>query len=158
MLLSEVKTGAWSLVIADVALTGVDGPAFVTLRELASVPAADGGRIRVLFLVPELGSAQYIVHLEAARLPYVLRPYHLHDFLEKVSDLLVEVKAIEGPIRQVRHEFGALRKKKKLASRSNSMFASRDSFSHTDEDPAEYANQGGEASKSSRNKPRINLG
>jgi len=31
------------LVIADVALTGVDGPAFVTLRELASVPAADGG-------------------------------------------------------------------------------------------------------------------
>jgi len=31
---------------------GSDGPAFVTLRELASVPAADGGRIRVLFLVP----------------------------------------------------------------------------------------------------------
>jgi len=45
-------------VIADVALTGVDGPAFVTLRELASVPAADGGRIRVLFLVPELTSTQ----------------------------------------------------------------------------------------------------
>ncbi len=111
MLLSELKTGEWSLVIANVAMTGVEGPAFVTLRELASVPAADGGRVRVLYLIPELGSAQYIVHLEAARLPYVLRPYHLHDFLEKVSDLLVEVKAIEGPIRQVRHEFGALRKK-----------------------------------------------
>ena len=158
MLLSELKTGEWSLVIADVALTGVDGPAFVTLRELASVPAADGGRIRVLFLVPELASGQYIVHLEAARLPHVLRPYHLHDFLEKVSDLLVEVKAIEGPIRQVRHEFGALRKKKKLAAKSNSMFASRDSFSYTDEELAEYEKQEGELSKSRRNKPRINLG
>ncbi len=158
MLLSELKTGEWSLVIANVAMTGVEGPAFVTLRELASVPAADGGRVRVLYLIPELGSAQYIVQLEAARLPYVLRPYHLHDFLEKVSDLLVEVKAIEGPIRQVRHEFGALRKKKKLASRSNSMFASRDSFSYTDEELAEYEKQEGEASKSRRNKPRINLG
>jgi len=158
MLLAELKTGEWSLVIADVALMGVEGPAFVTLRELASVPPADGGRVRVLYLIPELASGQYIVHLEAARLPYVLRPYHLHDFLEKVSDLLVEVKAIEGPIRQVRHEFGALRKKKKLAGRSNSMFASRDSFSYTDEELAEYEKQENEASKSKRNKPRINLG
>ncbi len=158
MLLAELKTGEWSLVIANVALTGVAGPAFVTLRELASVPSDDGGRVRVLYLVPELASGQYIVHLEAARLPYVLRPYHLHDFLEKVSDLLVEVKAIEGPIRQVRHEFGALRKKKKQASHSNSMFASRDSFSYTDEELAEYEKQEGEASKSRRNKPRINLG
>jgi len=157
MLLAELKTGEWSLVIANVALTGLDGPAFVTLRELASVPAVDGGRIRVLYLVPELSSGQYIVQLEAARLPYVLRPYHLHDFLEKVSDLLVEVKAIEGPIRQVRHEFGALRKKKKLAAKSNSMFASRDTFSYTDEELAEYEKQEGEASKS-RRKPRINLG
>src|SRR6266513_933607 len=158
MLLAELKTGEWSLVIADVALTGVEGPAFVTLHELASVSAADGGLVRVLYLIPELASGQYVVHLEAARLPYVLRPYHLHDFLEKVSDLLVEVKAIEGPIRQVRHEFGALRKKKKLASRSNSMFASRDSFSYTDEELAEYEKQEGEASKSRRNKPRVNLG
>jgi DNA-binding response OmpR family regulator len=158
MLMAELKTGEWSLVIADVALTGVEGPAFVTLHELASVSAADGGRVRVLYLIPELSSGQYIVQLEAARLPYVLRPYHLHDFLEKVSDLLVEVKAIEGPIRQVRHEFGALRKKKKQASRSNSMFASRDSFSYTDEELAEYEKQEGEASKSRRNKPRVNLG
>ncbi len=158
MLLAELKTGEWSLVIANVALTGVEGPAFVTLRELASVPPADGGRIRVLYLVPELAGGQYIGQLEAARLPYVLRPYHLHDFLEKVSDLLVEVKAIEGPIRQVRHEFGALRKKKKQAGRSNSMFASRDSFSYTDEELAEYEKQESEASKSRRTKPRINLG
>jgi DNA-binding response OmpR family regulator len=157
MLLSELKTGEWSLVIADVALTGVDGHAFVILRELASVSAADGGRVRVLFLIPEQASGQYVLQLEAARLPYVLRPYHLHDFLEKVSDLLVEVKAIEGPIRQVRREFGALRKKKKLAARSNSMFASRDSFSYTDEELAEYEKQESEAS-ASRRKPRINLG
>ena len=158
MLLAELKTGEWSLVIANVVLTGVDGHAFVILRELASVPAADGARIRVLYLIPEASSSQYLAQLEAARLPYVLRPYHLHDFLEKVSDLLVEVKAIEGPIRQVRHEFGALRKKKRLAAKSNSMFASRDSFSYTDEELAEYEKQEGELSKSRRNKPRINLG
>ncbi len=158
MLLTELKTGEWSLVIANVVLTGVDGHAFVILRELASVSAADGGRVRVLYLVPEATSSLYISHLEAARLPYVLRPYHLHDFLEKVSDLLVEVKAIEGPIRQVRHEFGALRKKKRLAAKSNSMFASRDSFSYTDEELAEYEKQESELSKSKRNKPRINLG
>src|SRR5438128_267129 len=112
MLLAELKTGEWSLVIANVVLTGVEGHAFVILRELASVSAADGARIRVLYLIPEATSSQYVTHLEAARLPYVLRPYHLHDFLEKVSDLLVEVKAIEGPIRQVRHEFGALRRRR----------------------------------------------
>jgi len=158
MLLAELKTGEWSLVIANVALTGVDGAAFVTLRELASVSSADGGRVRVLYLVPELTGSQYVGDLEAARLPYVLRPYHLHDFLEKVSDLLVEVKAIEAPLRQVRHEFGALRKKKKQAANSNSMFASRDSFSYTDEELAEYEKQEGELSKSKRNRPRINLG
>ena len=158
MLLAELKTGEWSLVIANVALTGVDGPAFITLRELTTVAPEDGGRIRALFLIPEANAGQYIVQLEAARLPYVIRPYHLHDFLEKVSDLLVEVKAIEAPLRQVRHEFGALRKKKKQAARSNSMFASRDSFSYTDEELAEYERQEGDASKSRRNKPRTNLG
>jgi DNA-binding response OmpR family regulator len=158
MLLAELKTGEWSLVIANVALMGVDGPAFFTLRELAAVAPEDGGRIRVLFLIPEASGGQYIGHLEINRLPYVIRPYHLHDFLEKVSDLLVEVKAIEAPLRQVRHEFGALRKKKKQAGRSNSMFASRDSFSYTDEELAEYERQEGEESKSRRNKPRTNLG
>ncbi len=60
MLLAELKTGEWSLVIANVALTGVDGAAFVTLRELASVSPADGGRVRVLYLVPELAGSQYV--------------------------------------------------------------------------------------------------
>jgi len=158
MLLSELKTGEWSLVVANVAITGIDGAVFVTLRELASVASADGGRMRVLYLIPELAGGQYIGPLEATRLPYVLRPYHLHDFLEKVSDLLVEVKAIEGPIRQVRHEFGALRKKKKQAGRSNSMFASRDSFSYSDEELAEYEKAESESASSKRSKPRTNLG
>jgi len=158
LLLAELKTGEWSLVIANAALTGVEGPAFVTLQELASVPTDDGGRVRVLYIIPELSSTQYVAHLELARLPYVVRPYHLHDFLEKVSDLLVEVKAIEAPIRQVRREFGALRKKKKQSGRSTSMFASRDSFSYTDEELAEYERQEEEANKTKRNKPRINLG
>jgi DNA-binding response OmpR family regulator len=158
MLLAELKTGEWSLVIANIALMGIDGPVFTTLKELASVSPDDGGRIRVLYLIPEIAGSQYIGPLEIGKLPYVVRPYHLHDFLEKVSDLLVEVKAIEAPLRQVRHEFGALRKKKKQAGRSNSMFASRDSFSYTDEELAEYERQETESSASKRNKPRTNLG
>ena len=157
-LFSELKTGEWSLVIANIALTGTDSPAFITLRELANVSAEDGGRVRVLYLIPEMTSGQYLSALELSRSPYVVRPFHLHDFLEKVSDLLVEVKAIEGPIRQVRHEFGALRKKKKQSGRSTSMFASRDSYSYTDEELAEYERQEAEASKTKRSKPRTNLG
>lgn len=158
LLFSELKTGEWSLVIANIALAGVDSPAFVTLRELANVSAEDGGRIRVLYLVPEITGSQYVSALELARSPYVLRPFHLHDFLEKVSDLLVEIKAIEAPIRQVRREFGALRKKKKQTGRSTSMFASRDSYVYTDEELAEYERQEAEETKTKRNKPRTNLG
>jgi DNA-binding response OmpR family regulator len=158
LLLGELKSAEWSLVIANVVLMGIDGPAFITLKELASVPVAEGGRLRILFLVPELAGSQFVTVLEQSRLPYLARPYHLHDFLERVSDLLVEVKAIDAPIRQVRHEFGALRKKKKQAGRANSMFASRDSFSYTDEEIAEYEQQEKESSLSKRNKPRTNLG
>jgi DNA-binding response OmpR family regulator len=158
MLLAEMKTGEWSLVIADVEAVGVGTPVFLTLSELAGVPAEEGGRFRILYLIPEMMGTPFVAPLEAARLPYVIRPYHLHDFLEKISDLLVEVKAIEAPLRQVRHEFGALRKKKKQTGRSTSMFASRDSFSYTDEELAEYERQESETSKSKRNKPRTNLG
>ena len=40
----------------------------------------------------------------------------------------------------------------------NTMFASRDSFSYSDEELAEYERQENALSKSKRNKPRINLG
>jgi len=158
LLLAELKTGEWSLVIANVAMIGVNSPAFVTLRELAGISPDEGARLRVLYLVPEMTGSQYVGALEVAKLPYVVRPYHLHDFLEKVSDLLVEIKAIEAPLRQVRHEFGAMRKKKKQAGRSTSMFAARDSYSYSDEELAEYERQETEAGKTKRNRPRTNLG
>jgi DNA-binding response OmpR family regulator len=158
LLLAELKTGEWSLVIANVALTGINGPAFSTLRELAQVPARDGGRVRTLFLIPEMTGSNYIRALEAARLPYVLRPYHLHDFLERVSDLLVEIKAIRAPLRQVRQEFGDLRKKKRQAARATSMFAPRDTFFYTEEELAEYERQEAESENSKSNKPNTDLG
>ena len=159
LLMSELKSGEWSLVVANIALAGIDSPLFMMLKELASVPPTEGGRVRVMYVVPEMTGGQYVNALETAKLPYVVRPYHLHDFLERVSDLLVEVKAIEAPIRQVRHEFGGARKKKKDAARSNSMFAARDGYSsYTEEELAAYEKQEGELSKSRRNKPRTNLG
>jgi len=159
LLLSELKSAEWSLLIANISLVPLEGPIFAILRELAAVPIADGGRLRVLYLVPSADASQYVQALEASRMPYVVRPYHLHDFLEKVSDLLVEVKVIEVALRQVRHEFGGLRKKKKDAGRTNSMFAARDSYSsYTEEELAEYERQEGELSKTRRRGPRTNLG
>src|SRR5215467_5811871 len=156
MLLAELKSADWSLVVANAAAIDVDSPAFFTLREIASVPQESGGRIRALFIIPETAERQLTGAIEAARLPYVVRPYHLHDFLEKISDLLVEIKVIDAPIRLVRREFGAIRKKKKQAGR-NTMFAARDTFSYTEEEIAEYEREETEASKSKR-KTRINLG
>jgi DNA-binding response OmpR family regulator len=158
LLLSELKTGEWSLVIANIALTPPSSGAFIMLKELSGVSADEGGRMRVLFLIPEMTGSQHVGPLEVARLPYVVRPYHLHDFLERISDLLVEVKAIAAPIRQVRYEFGDLRKQKKAAGQSNSMFASRDSFSYTDEELAEYEKSESESSKNRRPRRLDNLG
>ena len=157
MLLSELKSADWSLVVANAAAIDLESPAFFTLREIASVPQEAGGRIRALFIIPETAERQFTQQVEAARLPYVVRPYHLHDFLEKVSDLLVEIKVIEAPIRLVRREFGALRKKKKQAANINSMFASREAFSYTEEEIAEYEREEAETNKNKR-KTRINLG
>lgn len=158
MLHVELKTAEYSLLIANIALIGLDSPTFHVLKELGGVSAEDGGKIRTLFVIPELNGSQFIGHLETARLPYVLRPFHLHDFLEKVSDLLVEVKAIAAPLRMTRYEFGEARKKKKQASRTTSMFASRDSYSYTEEEIAEYEKAESESSRLRRNKPRANLG
>ena len=156
LLLSELRNGEWALVVASVAVTGTDSPAYLTLRELAAVPPEEGGRIRVLYIVPEMTGSTYVKTLERERLPYVTRPFHFHDFLEKVSDLLFEVHAIAVPLRQVSYEFGGVRKKKLEASRNNSMFASRSDFSYTEEEVAEYERQ--ESASAKRHKPRTNLG
>ncbi len=154
----ELKTGEYSLVIANIEMVGLDTPTFHVLKELAAVAPEEGGRIRVLYVVSELAGSQFVPALEKAKVPYAVRPFHLHDFLEKVSDLLVEVKAIEGPLRMTRYEFGEARKKKKQTSRTTSMFASRDSYSYTEEEIAEYEREEAEASKTRRIKPRTNLG
>jgi len=72
--------------------------------------------------------------------------------------LLVEVKAIDAPLRQVRYEFGGLRKKKRQAAKTNSMFAARDSYSYTEEELSEYERQESELSRNKRRKPLGNLG
>ena len=156
LLLAELRNGEWALVVANIAATGTDSAAFLTLRELAAVPSEEGGRIRVLYIVPEMTGSTYVKSLEKAHLPYVTRPFHFHDFLEKVSDLLFEVHAIAVPLRQVSYEFGGVRKKKLEASRANSMFASRSDYSYTEEEVAEYERQ--ESASSKRHKPRTNLG
>src|SRR5208282_1976536 len=81
----ELKTGEYSLVIANVEQIGLESPTFHVLRELAAVSEEEGGRIRVLYVVPELASSQFVQALERAKVPYAVRPFHLHDFLEKVS-------------------------------------------------------------------------
>ena len=158
LLHAELKTTEYSLLIANIALIGLESPTFHVLKELATVPPEEGGRLRTLFVVPEMTGGQFVTPLESNRLPYTVRPFHLHDFLEKVSDLLVEVKAIEAPLRMTRYEFGEARKKKKQANRTTSMFASRDSYSYSEEELAEYEREETEASKNRRGRLRTNLG
>ena len=89
----------------------------------------------------------------------MVRPFHLHDFLDKVSDLLLEIKAIADPLRQVRREFGEIRKKKKKEARGgNSMFAARDSYSYTEEEITEYERTESEGFKTKRRKNLLDLG
>ena len=87
--------------------------------------------------------------LERERLPYVLKPFHFHDFLEKVSDLLMETAALESPIRHVRHDASAADRKRqegraghesgnRQGHRNTSMFAARDEYVMTEEEITEY--------------------
>ena len=165
--LDELASGDWRLIIINSALMDLNGPLFTVLKELAQsdpgivrtledrrnqdaafateesadVPQHKG--IRVLFLVPLLNAQDTQTILEREDLPYTLKPYHLADFLEKVSELLVEAGAIAEPIRSVR-EFGGTRKRRRKSARdgrSNAMFASRDDYSVSDEEMAEYENE-----------------
>ena len=158
LLHAELKTTEYSLLVANIAMMGIPSPTYHVLRELSSVSAENGGRLRTLFVIPERAGNEFIGHLEMAHLPYVMRPFHLHDLLEKVSELLVEVKAIEETLRMTRYEFGGALKKKKETNRSSSMFASRDSYSYTEEEIAEYERAEAESSATRRIKPRTNLG
>ena len=89
--LPELAKGEARLVIANVAKTGLHGPVFEILCELGLAPAEDGkgSTARVLFLVPSVTVPEAQPELERLGMPFLLKPYHLHDFLEKVSDLLM---------------------------------------------------------------------
>jgi DNA-binding response OmpR family regulator len=143
LVLTELASGEWNLVIANAEMTGVDGPVFQVLKELALSPVEEGARLRVLFIIPDADPALQ-TEMEEARLPYVLRPFHLHDFLEKVGDLLMEIHVIDAPIRQVQYEFKRQekrRRKLRKTGRQTSMFASRDDYSMSEEELAEFEKQ-----------------
>jgi DNA-binding NtrC family response regulator len=149
--LAELSSGEWSLVIVNVAMTGLTGPVYLTLKELALSPAVELGmvRARVLFLVPEKIAVQAQPVLEKERLPYVLQPFQFNDFLEKVSDLLMETAALATPIRNVRHDASAAERKRKeqrkgresdvrQGRRDTGMFAKRSDYVMTEEEIAEF--------------------
>jgi CheY-like chemotaxis protein len=167
--LGELATGGWDLAIVNVALADPRGPLFAILRELvqaeidavnpdaaipespdAANPAEEGSetqpkrRIRVLFLVPLLIAKDVQPILEREGLPHSPKPYHLHDFLERVSELLLESGAIAEPIRGVggfaerkvrrRQRFGR-------GTRPGAMFAPREDYRMTEEEMNEWERQ-----------------
>ena len=106
-------------------------------------------RLRVLFLIPALAAKNVQPVLERDGLPYLLKPYHLHDFLEKVSELLQEAGVIEDPIRSMR-VFGAKKRSRRRAARDarrGAMFASREDYQMTEEEMAEWERQEEEEKK-----------
>ena len=161
--LPELANGNWSLVIVNVALTDLRGPLFAILKELAQAepppaaespepapngdeppPPAPARRLRVLFLIPMLAAKQVQPILEQEGLPYSLKPYHLHDFLEKVSELLLEAGAITEPIRSMADGPGRkkrLRVRNARDSRRGAMFASREDYQMTEEEMTDWERQ-----------------
>jgi DNA-binding response OmpR family regulator len=169
--LAELATGSWNLAVANIALTDVRGPLFAILRELSRVerPAPEeatkpaGRFFRVLFLVPVDAARDVQLILEQQNLPYALKPYHLRDFLEKVSDLLQEAGAIAQPIHGSSGGFSRVKKRQPERhvshdSRGTSMFASRDDYQMTEEEIAEFERQEAEERKkreeASKDQPR----
>jgi hypothetical protein len=131
----------------------VRGPLFAILKEISQAegvsPQADGTShrkgFRVLFLVPAAVARHVQPLLEREGLPYSLKPYHFHDFLEKVSELLVEAGAIAQPIRSIGGFAGAGRRKRDLRfsrdAKRGTMFASRDDYQMTEEEMTEFERQ-----------------
>jgi CheY-like chemotaxis protein len=169
--LGELATGSWNLAIVNVALADPRGPLFAILRELAQAqidaPNPDAVKldavntespdaahpasetppkrcIRVLFLVPLLMANDVQPILEREGLPHSPKPYHLHDFLERVSELLLESGAIAEPIRGVGgFAERKIRRRQRLGrgSRPGAMFAPRDDYQMTEEEMNEWERQ-----------------
>ncbi|MDE3169030.1 MAG: hypothetical protein KGL75_02715 [Acidobacteriota bacterium] len=166
--LNELASGAWSLAVVNIAVADVNGPLFAILRELAEAAArargndaeSPGKKLSVLFLVPLRLAAAAQPLLEREDLPYALKPYHLHEFFEKVSELLVESGAMEEPIRAMGNTGFKRSPIRKLRAgrhaRRGAMFASRDDYQMTEEEMAEYERQE-EEDRKKREKERKNL-
>jgi len=151
--LPELASGTWNLAIVSTTLLDVKGPVFAILRDLAQgetnsempEPSTLKKQFRVLFLVP-IGDAEKIQPvLESEDLPYSLKPYHLHDFLQKVSELLVESGAIEESLRGIGNFTSSQSRRRARASsrdsRRGTMFASREDYQLTEEEMAEFERQ-----------------
>ena len=151
--LAELAGGSWSLAIVNIKLIDVRGPLFAILKELsqaeapAQPSAGDSGRtgFRVLYLVPATVTRHVLPVLEREGLPYSIKPYHLNDFLEKVSDLLVEAGAIAQPIRSIGGFAQAKKRRREIRtsrdSRRGMMFASREDYQMTEEEMVEFERQ-----------------
>jgi len=151
--LTELASGAWNLAIVNVAVADIAGPLFAILRELSDAatpssaedPETPRKQLRVLFLVPLRLASTVQPFLEREALPYSLKPYHLHEFFEKVSDLLVDSGALEEPIRTLGN-FAVKRtpsfmQRSSRHSRRGAMFASREDYQMTEEEMVEYERQ-----------------
>jgi DNA-binding response OmpR family regulator len=150
--LPELASGTWDLAIVNSALVDMKGPVFAILRDLAQSEAPPDGepgiplrRFRVLFMVPALEEKRIQPILEGQALPYILKPYHLHDFLEKVSELLVESGALQVSLRGI-GDFSSTRSGKRArnsarTARRGTMFASREDYQMTEEEMADFERQ-----------------
>ncbi len=152
--MARLARGGWKLVIVNVALVDVEGLMFEMLRDLSqAAPVPDKPCVGVLFVVPELLAPIAKPVLEAERLPFALKPIHLHDFLERLSDVLMESKAITDPIRQVKQPPPASEKRKAkerrggFDRRASTMFASRKDYFMSEEELAEWEKQEAEERK-----------
>ncbi|HEV2287944.1 MAG TPA: hypothetical protein VGR81_03225 [Candidatus Acidoferrales bacterium] len=144
--MAELAHRHWTLVIANIALVDADSPLFAMLKELARADAdtePNAKPLRALFLVPTATARWAHRILDREHLPYAIKPFHLHDFLEKVSDLLVDAQAIPQPARDVKSIALKERKQKRSGHdrRSGKMFASREDYMMTEEEIAEFERQ-----------------
>ena len=185
--LAELATGAWNLVIVNVALADLRGPLFAILKELSrrkpgrggpkspqrqhgrSQPSGSEGAAspKASFACsswcPLLArKADLSPSSNARAFPIRSSRTILHDFLEKVSELLVEAGAIAEPIRSI-GGFGAGRKVRRRNrhvsrdSRRGTMFASREDYQMTDEEMAEYEREEEEDRKKREKRTSTNM-
>ncbi|HKV28975.1 MAG TPA: hypothetical protein VJN90_11960 [Candidatus Acidoferrales bacterium] len=145
----ELARGHWTLAVVNVILADFTGPLFTTLKDLAQAPVeTDSARrgLCVLFLVPATAARWARPVLDKERLPYAMKPLNLNDFLDRVSDLLLEAGKIAQPIRDVSTLAGSKERRQKdrrsgRDRRDGKMFASREDYMMTEEEIADYEKQ-----------------